>query len=298
MTSWSAYDPKATAEVCSTLAITLRSFGPAREHLTVVGGLAPGLLVPTPVTAAHVGTTDVDICLTVALAEGGTGYYDTASDALRRNGFTQEPFRAGPGFRWALNGIKVEFLYPAGAGERPLAHLRRGEDWESSALRSLGPDFAALAVGSPALLQVDRRLTRFNASVSGGTVTEDVHVAGPTAFCAMKAAAIRGRLNDKDAYDVVWLLNELGPEAAAAEAIDLGRRGADLRAEVEQTATALAEDFAVGRNGPAWYANFLATNDDRDRSQLEREATDIVGTWAAQVLAASQRGAPDYQEDL
>lgn len=82
MTSWSAYDPKATAEVRSTLAITLRSFGPAREHLTVVGGLAPGLLVPTPVSAAHVGTTDVDICLTVALAEGGTGYYDTASDAL------------------------------------------------------------------------------------------------------------------------------------------------------------------------------------------------------------------------
>ncbi|HUP70407.1 MAG TPA: hypothetical protein VM142_11410 [Acidimicrobiales bacterium] len=68
-------------------------------------------------------------------------------------------------------------------------------------------------------------------------------------------------------------MNELGPEAAAAEAIDLGRRDADLRAEVEQTATALAEDFAVGRNGPAWYANFLAANDDRDRSQLEREAT-------------------------
>lgn len=284
----SDYNPETTAAVRTTLAIALRSFGPARAHLTVVGGLAPGLLVPVPVSAAHAGTTDVDICLTVALADGGTGYYDTASDAMRRNGFTQEPFRGQPGFRWALGGIKIEFLYPAAAGERPLAQLRQGEDWEASALCSLGTDFAALAVGSRALLGVDRRTAMFEASVGGGTVSEEVHVAGPTAFCAMKASALRGRVKEKDSYDIVWLPNELGPEDAAAEAVGLAGTDRDVWGEVKMTARALAEDFAVGRSGPAWYANFLAGSDDRDRAQLEREATDVVGTWASLVLTGCE----------
>lgn len=36
----SDYNPETTAAVRTTLAIALRSFGPGRAHLTVVGGLA------------------------------------------------------------------------------------------------------------------------------------------------------------------------------------------------------------------------------------------------------------------
>lgn len=133
-----------------------------------------------------------------------------------------------------LGGIKIEFLYPAAVGERPLAQLRQ------------------------------------------------------TALCAMKASALRGRVKEKDSYDIVWLLNELGPENAAAEAVGLAGADREVWGEVKTTADALAEDFAIGRSGPAWYANFFAGSDDRDLAQLEREATDVVGTWASLVLTGCE----------
>lgn len=63
-------DDPALRLVLDGLESVLRCFGAAREHVTVVGGLAPSLLVPTPAGRAHVGTADVDLCLTVALADG------------------------------------------------------------------------------------------------------------------------------------------------------------------------------------------------------------------------------------
>ncbi|MDQ1393600.1 MAG: hypothetical protein QOF30_2577 [Acidimicrobiaceae bacterium] len=68
------YDSATLAEVRSTLERVLRCSGPARDHVTIIGGLVPSLLVPAPAGNAHVGTVGVDLCLTMALAESDTGY--------------------------------------------------------------------------------------------------------------------------------------------------------------------------------------------------------------------------------
>ena len=52
----------------------LRIIGFAGDGLTVIGGLVPTLLVPVVDPAygqPHVGTRDVDLCLSIALVEDG-----------------------------------------------------------------------------------------------------------------------------------------------------------------------------------------------------------------------------------
>jgi hypothetical protein len=258
------YDPAMLAQVLSTLERVLRCFGAARDHVTIIGGLVPSLLVPAPAGNAHVGTGDVDLCLTMALAEGDTGYYDEVGPALQAAGFgqTADPLRR---FRWARNGIVVDFLYPAAGGEKPLLTTRAGEDWESAALRSLGENFAALAVGYPNLLDDTRRQVTFSTTLDGAEVPDaQVHVSGPAALAALKADALgpSGRLKPKDAYDVVWTLDEIGPERAAAETIELVTGKPAAVAELLTAIDRLDAVFDLGRAGPVWYANFVAREHD------------------------------------
>jgi len=48
--------------------------GVGSKHLIVIGGLVPPLLVPAAATA-HVGSRDIDFCLSVALTQGATREY-------------------------------------------------------------------------------------------------------------------------------------------------------------------------------------------------------------------------------
>jgi hypothetical protein len=66
------YDPSLLPHLLGQAVHVLRAFGFAGQHAIVVGGLAPSLLVPErdPGIEPHVGTQDLDFCLSVALVEG------------------------------------------------------------------------------------------------------------------------------------------------------------------------------------------------------------------------------------
>lgn len=285
MSSWEDYDPATLEAVLDTLASVMRCFGAASEHLTVVGGIAPSLLVPNPVGRAHVGTTDIDLCLTVALAEGNTGYYDEAHTALERAGFIQRSENPLKRWKWDREGIEVDFLYPAAPGDRPMMERREMDDWEPAAQASLGEQFSALAVGYPHLIDADRRLVAFQGQVDGAVADDDVYVTGPTSLCALKAAALTSRNKRKDAYDIVWTLDQVGIEQAASEALALIAGHDGRRIEVRTAAASLAALFAPERSGPVWYARFLEDFEpDTDRDQLERFAEETVMPYAQTIL--------------
>lgn len=113
----SEYDPALANAVLGEAAHLLRSIGFASQHAILIGGLVPGLLVldPGPGRPAHIGTADVDLCLSVALIEGDTAEYERIEAGLRKAGF--EPFESN--FAWKRTrglGVKVEFFCPAGEG--------------------------------------------------------------------------------------------------------------------------------------------------------------------------------------
>lgn len=277
-------DDPALRHVLDGLESVLRCFGAARDHVTVVGGLAPSLLVPKPAGSAHVGTADVDLCLTVALADGDTGYYSEVAEELRRAGFVQRRDRRRR-FRWDRGGLVVDFLYPADSAADAMRRQRQEDDWETAALRSLGADFAALAVGNRHLIECTREEVAFTATVDGAIVPHaSVYVAGPAAIAALKAAALGGRHKPKDAYDVVWLLDERDPEAAALRALAQVRDDAAARDELREAVVLLAELFTEGRAGPVWYANFMQPADDLARDRHERFALETVAAFTTTVL--------------
>ncbi|MGO9793582.1 MAG: antitoxin, partial [Solirubrobacteraceae bacterium] len=106
------YDEATTARCERALVTLLGDLGPWRDRIYLAGGLAPGYLVgQLPAGArAHVGTTDIDLVIGLALGDETPETYRTLQNNLDKANFRQSE----PSFRWTrdVDGIPVilEFL--------------------------------------------------------------------------------------------------------------------------------------------------------------------------------------------
>jgi len=281
----SDYDDPMGRRLLGVAADVLRSFGSAfgGQHLAIVGGAVPGLLVASPPSGLdpHVGTADLDLHLSLHLLDGETAdYYDSIIDGLRSLGLTVDR-QGGREVRWRWTGehrgtrVRVELLCPTrGAGGRPEAPAE-----DTPAESNIGPrgDISALAVGFGHLVPRDTIRVRRRVPSSGGDLTFEFPVAGLTSWLCLKADALMRRDKPKDAYDVVWTLDALGPDVAADRVATSALLGGPLVPEVLDQLRLLIEDqFAdVGSVGPRQYATFL----DADPGDGERRHA--LGTVAA-----------------
>jgi hypothetical protein len=91
-TTASGYTPEHLELVRATCLYVATKLGDLMEELVIVGGLAPSLLINQlnlPNGAdIHVGTTDLDVGLTVALLDEER--YATLTERLRRAGFSPD----------------------------------------------------------------------------------------------------------------------------------------------------------------------------------------------------------------
>ena len=142
----------------------LRSFGSAfgGRHLAIVGGAVPGLLVDTVPTgmAAHVGTADLDLHLSLQLLDGETAdYYDAIIDGLRELGLSPDQRSDGREVKWRWVGthrstrLQVELLCPA----RSRGGLPESPASSGPAERNIGPvgQITALALAYGHLVLID-----------------------------------------------------------------------------------------------------------------------------------------------
>jgi hypothetical protein len=83
------YDPELAGILAAEAADLVRALGFMASHVVLIGGLVPGLLVPVldPGIEPHVGTADIDLCLSVALVEGDTEAYERIETVLKRLDF-------------------------------------------------------------------------------------------------------------------------------------------------------------------------------------------------------------------
>ena len=106
----SEYDPSLASAVLDQAAGLLKSIGMAAHHVILIGGSVPGLLVPElyPGIEPHLGTTDLDFCLSIAITEGETAEYERIEQGLKQAGFEPQEswrWRGGPEGR-----LLVEFF--------------------------------------------------------------------------------------------------------------------------------------------------------------------------------------------
>jgi hypothetical protein len=277
------YDQEMTARCERALLTLLGDVGPWRERIYLAGGLAPRYLagqVP-PDARAHVGTTDVDLIIGLALAGETTETYRTLQNNLEKASFRQQE----PSYRWAreVDGVTVmvEFLCETDQVEDGRIFRPKGE--------FTGPRLGAFNVRGAQLarqdyIECDIEGERLD---DGGQSRVTLRVANIVPYAVLKIFAFQDRHENKDAYDLVFtLLNSPGgPRAAggAAAASPVARHP-----RVAEAFTLLDERFRdVRQDGPAAYAAFLASpGDGDDRARLRQEAAATVRAFLAGFRAA------------
>jgi hypothetical protein len=279
----SGYDPALAGLLLAEAAELTRAIGHTAAHVVLIGGLVPSLLVPVLDTGIepHVGTADLDLCLSVALVEGDTETYERMEAVLKNLGYTE----GDATFRWQRRtGLKVtvELFCPAGA-DRPAGQAFRPKAADNpTGKHNLGGRLSALALEAGALLTTDVETITQRVTLPGGKGEFDatLRVTGPVAFLVAKVNALRGRDKNKDAYDIVWLIESWpgGPSAAAAA---FAARPAYTQPDVATARAQLADLFATPASlGARSYARFLAAA-TADEAQLELRAVGAIAEFIA-----------------
>jgi hypothetical protein len=288
------YDDPMCDRLLGMAADVLRSFGSAfgGRHLAIVGGAVPSLLAPKPPMGIkpHIGTADLDFHLSLHLLDGETAdYYQAIIDGLRSLGL-QTDTQSGRQIKWRWVGLyrgarlQVEFLCPmrnrAGRPEKPATG--------TPAEANIGPsgEITALAVGFGHLVPHDTVLVERRVETSSGTLGYEFPVAGLAPWLCLKADAIMRRDKPKDAYDVVWLIDALGPERAA-ELVAISplltdEMAVDVLGQLRRLTADQFRDLAAA--GPAMYARFLGSESN------EGERRHAHGSLKAFGQALQRRG--------
>lgn len=280
----SGYDPAVAEQLVAEAADIIRALGFAAEHVVLIGGLVPGLLVPVldPGLEPHIGTADIDLCLSIALVEGATETYERIETVLKRLDFEE----GDVSFRWQRRtglALTIEFFCPANE-LRPAGRAFRPAAAENPVGKhNLGGHLSALALDAGEILTTDVEVVRREVVLPGnkGTITAELRVTGPVAFLVAKSQALVGpsaRDKPKDAYDIIWLVESWpgGPSAAAAA---FAERAGFVSHEVAPALDSIRDAFSgTDRVGARSYARFVAGSRDEE-AQLERRAVGAIGEF-------------------
>jgi hypothetical protein len=241
------------------LARLAAQLGSQADHLVVIGGLVPAHLT-AGAESRHLGTTDVDVVLPLALAydrddEGQD--FGWLEAALTRAEFAAETRgTGGGGWRWWTTvdsaAVKVEFLCDVGTDPRnapvPLPGCA-----QLSAMNLDGPRAALVdTVAHDVSDDSGRRVPLRRAGLAG--------------YVLAKAAAAARRAQARDYYDFAYVLlhNDRGDPTQVAAAITDGPLAGLLDAYRPDLLATLHTYVADGRTGATAYAQSMSSAADVD----------------------------------
>lgn len=267
----SGYRAKDSEHVWATCLYVATKLGDLVDDIVIVGGLVPSLLIDQRAVGSaderHAGTMDLDLGLATAILVGQR--YQTLSQRLRQAGFIEDRNAGGNATRqrWRLEGptpVTVDFLI---APSSP--------DDSSSRILHIEQDFAAIMTPGLHLAFEDRVRVRLEGrTIFGEVAARDVWVAGPAAFVVLKALAFRNRGENKDAYDLFYVLRYL-PAGLPGVARRLRPVAGDPL--TREALEILEQDFAeIDGVGPRRVADFLGGPDDALQADVRALVLDLL----------------------
>jgi hypothetical protein len=146
---------------------------------------------------------DLDVGLQLALLDEGR--YRRLTERLRDAGFTMDKNDEGNPTRqrWVITSsgtVTVDFLIPPS---------REGD--RAGTLREIEPDFAAIiAPGLRCAFRDRQRVPLDGRTLFGEKAMRDVWVCGAGAYVVLKALAFDSRGENKDAYDLFYVIRNYG----------------------------------------------------------------------------------------
>ena len=250
----SEYSREQSELVRRTTLYVATKLGDLLDEVVVVGGVVPSLLIPDESlpsgSDAHVGTKDLDLGLGLALLHEER--YRNFTERLRQAEFRPDINENGnPTFqRWILDNaedlkVQVDFLIP------PSVNTEVG-----GKLKHLEEDFAAVITPGLHLAFADREEVSIEGRVfSGGKARRSLWVSGPGSFVLLKALAFGTRGENKDSYDLYFLLRNYGNGVE-----DIFKRIAPLLddPDAQKAIDLIRRDFSeIDSIGPVAAARFL-----------------------------------------
>lgn len=267
------YTERTTEAVKSVLIEIGQILGSFQGKFAVIGGAVPWLLLNQE-EMPHVGTLDVDLGLDHEAL--GDGEYATLVEALQEQGYRQggelRRFQLvrtvpskddGP----AINVI-VDFLMPRDAAPE-------------KNVPPLIDNFAVMkASGADLPLRFHEMVALDGAMPGGARNRVEIAVCSIPALMAMKGYALKGRLKQKDAYDVYYCVRNYpnGPEALAEACRPL----LEHKSGVEGYAGILEKFEGIDSFGPVSVREFVEKEDvmgDRSGDEWQQDAFGQVDVW-------------------
>lgn len=249
----SGYAPEAAASVKRTLLLVAAKLGDLMDDVVVVGGMVPYLAVDQsalPEMRRHVGTMDLDLGLSLAIMDSDK--YRELSARLRAEGFQPDTNAKGNMVRqrWVhgngRNAVRVDFLIQSSSQNR-LTNIETD-------LAALNVEGLELAFISPKRVEIEDELS------GGGRLARTVQICAPAAFIVLKAMAYKGRGENKDAYDLFYVLRESNLD----EVVDDFARLPAGHSTIAKALAIIRDDFVRNDGGRVQVADFLTGGRDPD----------------------------------
>lgn len=247
------YSPAAVRLAKSASLYIATKLGDLNDDIVIVGGMVPSLIVPQSELPAgrmpHIGTMDVDLGLAIGILDQQR--YHELGERLRNAGCEPDVKDTGQrtNQRWRikLDGqqVTVDFLIP------PTLDGDKG-----GGLRNLEEGFAAIITPGLELAFADRRLVTLDGeTLHNEQAKRDIWVCEAGAFTVLKALAFRGRGENKDAYDLAYVLQNYG---SGIEEVFQRLQPLLQSPYTQQALEILQDDFTnVDAVGPMRVAKFL-----------------------------------------
>lgn len=269
------YNSDFTQRVKDTCLYVATKLGDFQDDLVVVGGLVPTLLIRSEFVEPHVGTMDLDLGLSLAILDEAR--YRTLTEQLRGSGFAPDTNASGNPTRqrWAIDKagkVTVDFLIP------PTPEVSRGGQ-----LLNIETDFAALVAPGLQLAFRDRiRVTLTGQTIAQERASRDIWVCGPGAYVVLKALAFGNRGENKDAYDLYYVIRNYGSGVQS-----VSERLAPMHNEpdIKRALKILSRDFqTLDDVGPRRVAEFIQGGPN---DAIQADVAGFVGSFLESVRGLS-----------
>ena len=273
-------------EACRAVLIELvHLMGEFRDHMVVLGGWVPVLLLPKA-TEPHAGTLDIDLALDFRHIPEDS--YRTMLQSLSATGFRQDPAQPFRFFREVKAPgrepvvVEVDLLAGEYEGTGPGHRTQSAQD--ERARKARGCD---LVFSEPVQVSLEGELP------GGGRDRVRFRVAGIVPWLIMKGMALAAQLEEKDAYDIYYCVRFYpGGPTGLAEAFRPHLGNTLVREGLEKIRM---EFLSVDDVGPKWVADFLDVQDPDERAITRRRAFEIVTAWLDQLGIGPWQG-EDWSE--
>lgn len=241
-----------------------RLLGEFSHSIVIVGGWVPELVIPQG-NPPHIGSIDVDLALDYQSISSDT--YKTILELLLERGYKQGPqpfiFYRDVVIDGQSISVQVDFLAGEYLGTGPSHRTQQVQDMRPRKAR--GADIAFL---DPVMVDLKGELP------GGGKDKTRIQVASIPAFIIMKGFALKGRLKEKDSWDIYYCLRQYpgGIEKLIREMEPFKRNKL-----AQEALGVITEKFSAPDSvGPVHVVNFDEITDPEERERVQRDAYERV----------------------